>query len=136
MNWEIILIFIGAFGIGTGTWGIIDKIIQYNFDKKKFLFKEKLEAFDSLAKNIIGFSLYKKLPTNVFEDYAESARARLFISDKELDRNIKQFFTDLDLLKNPLKNDDKLILDKKWKKLQEEAVDILDALKKDLNNTL
>lgn len=129
---------VGVLGIGSGIWVIIEKITQYKLDKKKFLFKEKLEAFDLLAKNIVGFSLHKKLPITVFDNFANSARARLMINDRKLDRKIHQFFITLDLLINNETKEDREDneLDKKWKQLQEEALEIIDSLKNDLNNTI
>ncbi len=135
--WQITLQMIGALGLGSGIWAIVEKIMQYKLDKKKFLFKEKLEAFDSLTKNIIGFSLHKKLPITVFENFANSSRARLMINDKKLDRKIEQFFIDLDLLTVATKDPEReKELDEKWRRLQEESLEILDALKENLNNTL
>ncbi|MDP2921764.1 MAG: hypothetical protein Q8O12_05320 [Candidatus Omnitrophota bacterium] len=135
--WQMTLQMIGAFGLGSGIWAIIEKVVQYKLDKKKFLFKEKIEAFDQLTRNIIGFSLHNKLSITVFENFANSARARLMINDKKLDRKISQFFVDLDLLTVATSDSTKVKeLDGKWEKLQKESLEILDDLKENLNNTL
>ena len=134
---NILLEVIGILGIGAWIKILIDHRYKYNLDKKRFLFEKKLDAFDLLAKNIMGFSLHEKLPRTVFENFAVSTRARLLIRNKELDRKIKQFFIDLDLSMAATKNSENdKELDEKWERLQEESLDILDALKEDLNNTL
>lgn len=145
MNLEIIIQLISASGFGVGIWVIIDKWIQNNLDRKKFLYKEKLEAFSLLTKNIVGFGLYDNSSRNVFNDFADSARARLLIQDKKLDGKINSFFVKLDLLKVDSLEDKRLEKeikekskenDQKWFNLQKEALEILDDLKKDLYNTL
>lgn len=143
MNWETIIQLVGVSGFGVGIWAIIDKWIQNNLDKKKFLYKEKLEAFSLLSKNIIGFGLYGKFSKDVFNNFADSAKARLLIKNKELDKKIHNFFVKLDLKINSIEkeiknknNENENENDKKWSYLQKESLEILDALKKDLDNTL
>lgn len=136
MNWETLIQLVGASGIGVGIWAIIDKWIQNNLDKKKFLYKEKLEAFSSLTKNIIGFGLHDNL-TNVFDDFANSAKSRLLIKNKKLDNKVHSFFVKLDALKykKPEEKSNKNN-EQEWAYLQKEALEILDDLKNDLDNTL
>jgi len=142
MKWENILALIGAVGIGTGIWGFIDRITQYRLEKRKIVFNEKLKAFTILVKDILGFSLYytgrlHELEKTVFDNLANSSKARLLILDKKIDKKIHSFFIDLDLLKHKKNKDsDTSKFNKEWERLNKEALEILELLKENLAKSL
>lgn len=131
-NISIILSIFGALGIGAGVWNIIERMINYKLEKKKILFEKKFQAFSELSENILGLAIHKEdRIINPFENQAASAKARLLISDKNLNNKIYKFFVTLDDFVTGKKEGDK-----DFAQLQKEGIELVNDLNKDLKNTI
>lgn len=130
---EVALYIFSGLGIGAGLWTIIDRIVGYRLERKKILFDKKYIAFAELSEYIFGLTAHKKPAPNLFESLAASAKARLLISDMELDRRINNFFVDLDALSD---EKDHTKGQKIFNELQKEGGEIVKKLKRDLESTL
>jgi len=142
MTWEIIIALIGTLGIGSGLWSVIDRMMQYNLNRKSLIYKEKLEAFTLLSENILGTGIQKDKSRNVFDTLAVSARARLLIHNKELDNKIHNFFIELDRIADIaeeaecFQDQNSNNIGNAWVENQELGREILNELKEDLSKVL
>lgn len=127
--------FIGALGIGSGIWSIIQYTHRYHLERRKVLFERKLEAFASLTEAILGLASHGKDQRTLFDNLAISAKARLLITDKDLDTKIHNFFVDLDELYE-VEERYGYFDQTKYQTIQDLGASILKHLSKDLYRTL
>lgn len=120
-----------SFSVGAIVTVMVDRLMIFKLEKKKILFERKFACFSKLSSMILGLSLGKEINKNVFEDLSSTAEARLFISDEQLDKDIHNFFLDLDKFRT-----DKNTSREDFGNLQKKGLRIFENLKVDLRKTL